>query len=226
MAQDPLAIVGGRSKTRVPEEGEVSPTRVLVLALLLPLAGTGCSAGPSGTTVPAHDPVSDSTSAPASAPASPVPRPGGPSFRPVPVPSAPMDRLERPIAARLAARAARDGLTLDYLACPSWDGRMPERIRCTGYFDGVTASVRVRLTSLPGGSVGFDANIGKGVVSTHRLVEQLRGRGYRDVDCGDRAAYPARVGLRLVCAVSRHGHRSFVVATVTSRAGGVTIQGS
>jgi hypothetical protein len=135
-----------------------------------------------------------------------------------------MTRLERPIAARLAHEAAAEGLGLDYLRCPPWDGRMPHRLRCTGWFDGVRAPVLVRLTTLAGGSLGFDARIGPGVVATANLVEELRTHGYTHVDCGDRPAYPSRVGLRLVCGVTEHGTRRYVVATVGSRSGAVSIR--
>lgn len=190
----------------------MASTRLVCLALLLALVAAGCShdAGQSGRQ--------------ASSPSSQVaPRLGGPAFEPVPVPTQPMGRLERPIAASLAAKARAEGLTLDYLACPTWDRAMPHRLRCTGYFDGVKAPVLVRIATVAGGSVAFDAEIGNGVVSTRNLVRHLHRHGFTDVDCGDRAAYPSRTGLRVVCAVSRNGSRKYVVATVTNGSGAVAI---
>lgn len=149
---------------------------------------------------------------------------GGPDLTPAAVPSAPMDRVERPVAARLRREAAAEGLTLQYLDCPHWDGGMPRHLTCTGYFDGVRASVDLRLTHLPGGSVGFAATIGRGLVATSALEGRLRGHGYRAADCGSRPAYPSRPGLRIRCAVSRGDQRSFVVATVTDRSGDVAIR--
>ena len=187
--------------------------RTRLVYLLLPmLVGAGCTNDPGPAASDATPPSSRA-----------APHLGGPSVDPVPVPDRPMDHLEKPIAHRLAPQAAAEGLSLDYLACPSWDGRMPERMRCTGYLDGVTAQVRVRLRAVAGHSIAFDAKIGDGVVATHNLVAQLRGHGYTRVDCGDRPAYRSRVGLKLVCAVTDHGHRKYVVATVTDRSGEVAI---
>ncbi len=186
----------------------VGRRRVALLAagpMTLTLAG--CTSSPAGAADPAPTPT----------PAHP-PRPAGPA-RSAAVPSQPMGPSRAPIARRLARQARADGLRLDYLACPSWDGRMPHRLACTGWFDGVRATVLVRLRSLPAGSVGFDAEIGPGVVATRTLVGELRGHGYASVDCGERPAYPARPGLRIVCAVSEHGPRKYVVATVRDRSG-------
>ena len=184
---------------------------LLCAALLAPVLAAGCQGG----TGPG--------ASGAASPAPPPPRLGGPSFRPAPAPGTPMDRLERPIAARLADKAAREGLTLGYLACPKWDGGMPRRLRCHGWFDGVKAPVLVHIGTVAGRSITFDARIGPGVVATHNLVDQLRGRGYSHVDCGRQAAYRSRVGLRIVCSVQAHGRRSYVVAVVRNGSGAVAI---
>lgn len=185
--------------------------RLLVLALAPALAVSACSGA---STSPARQELAPSAS----------PHLGGPDVSPAAVPSAPMDRVERPVAARLRRKAAAEGLTLDYLACPPWDGRMPRHLTCTGWFDGVRANVDLHLTHLPAGSVGFAAEIGKGLVATSRLEDRLRGHRYRDADCGTRPAYPSRPGLTIRCAVTRGGDRSYVVATVTDRSGDVTIR--
>jgi hypothetical protein len=134
-----------------------------------------------------------------------------------------MDELERPIAARLADQVRRDGLTLSYLDCPDWNGRTPRRLTCTGYFDGVTGDVRVRLTSTDSGAVTFDATLADGLIATRSQVDRLERQGFTDARCGDTPAYPARVGLRVVCAVHHGGGRRLVVARVTDRSGEVDI---
>ncbi len=187
--------------------------RLLALALATALALSACSGG----TAPVHPAEPDA--APSASP-----RLGGPTIDPAAVPSSSMDGVEKPVAARLRREAATEDLTLDYLDCPRWNGGMPKHLTCTGYFDGVRAAVEVRLTRLPGGSVGFDARIAAGLVATSRLVSRLREHGYHDVDCGDRAAYPSRPGLTIRCAVVQDGQRSYVVATVMDRSGGVSIR--
>lgn len=186
----------------------------LLLGLLL--AGTGCSGDPG----PAGAASAGRRGSPSAAPAL-----GGPPAGISAPPTTLMDRLERPVAARLARQARAQGLTLDYLDCPGWDHTMPSRLVCTGWFDGVPTEVRVRLRYVAGGSVTFDATIGDGVIATRNLVGRLRDRGYADANCGDRAAYPARVGLQVVCAVGSGAARRYLVATVTSRSGGVVITG-
>ncbi len=186
----------------------------LGLALLAVLPLSACTGGGTQRAAVRPDPGASS----------PTRAVGGPQVPPAAVPTTPMDSLERPIAAQLRRRAAAEGLHLGYLACPHWDHHMPARLTCTGYFDGVRAPVLVRLTDLPGGSVSFDAHIGHGVVATHNLVAELRAHGYHDVDCGDRPAYPARVGLKVVCGVRDGAQHRYVVATVTDRSGGVSIR--
>ncbi len=185
--------------------------QILCAALLAPVVVGGCQGS-------APQPGASGTASSVQ-----PPRLGGPQLRPAPTPHKPMSRLERPIASRLARKAAEEGLTLGYLSCPRWDGGMPKRLRCTGWFDGVKAPVLVQISTVVGGSVTFDARIGHGVVATQNLVGLLRGRGYTGVDCGHQAAYPSRAGLRLVCAVHRHGTRSYVVAVVRDATGAVAI---
>jgi hypothetical protein len=149
---------------------------------------------------------------------------GGETPKPKTPPTAAMDALEKPIAKQLAAQVADQGLTLDYLDCPTWDKRVPGHLMCIGYFDGVTAHVRVRLHALASGSVSFDAVLEQGVIATRNLVERLRNDGYSHVDCGDVPAYPTNVGRRLVCAVRKDHKSGYVVATVTDKAGQVMIK--
>jgi hypothetical protein len=138
-------------------------------------------------------------------------------------PAAPMDAVERPVAGVLAARVRDDGLTLEHLSCPSWRGRLPAELGCTGWFDGVEGSVTVRLRAGRHHSVVYDARLTSGVVATHLVVERLRAEGYVDVDCGTVAAYPAEVGEELVCLVTLDGEHGHVVATVTDPDGSVAI---
>ena len=137
-----------------------------------------------------------------------------------------MNRLERPVAARLAGRIASDGLHLEYLDCPAWDGSLPRSMSCRGYVDGVVATVRLKLRRAVVGAqpeVDFDARLARGVVATARLEERLRADGWDEVDCGRARAYPARAGVRIVCRVSRSGAGRYVVATVRDRTGTVAI---
>jgi hypothetical protein len=139
-----------------------------------------------------------------------------------------MDRLERPVAARLAHQVAGQGLHLAYLDCPAWDGSLPRSMRCRGSVDGLVATVRLRLWRAVAGAhqeVDFDARLAGGVVVTERLERTLRGHGWVEADCGRVPAYPARAGTRIVCKVARAGTPSYVVATVRGRGGMVTIAG-
>jgi hypothetical protein len=159
---------------------------------------------------------------PASAP--PVePAAGGVEPTTQPPPAAPMDDVERRVVGVLGARVRDDGLTLEHLSCPSWRGRLPAELSCSGWFDGVKGSVTVRLRAGPHGSVVYDARLTGGVVATHLVVERLRAEGFVDVDCGTLPAYPATAGTELVCLVTRDGEHGHVVATVADRDGSVTI---
>ena len=181
------------------------------LALATLALGAACTGG--------DPPAAGAADSPAPA-ARPV---GGPAVDPVPTPGAAMSRLERPVAARIAAVARRQGLTLDYLDCPAWDHAMPGRMTCRGWFDGVTADVLLRLHRVSGGSVVFDARIGAGVIATRALVRRLRERGEEQVDCGNVPAYPARVGLEVVCRTGPADAPGYVTATVTDAKGSVAI---
>jgi hypothetical protein len=135
-----------------------------------------------------------------------------------------MDRLERPVARRLSQQVARQGLTLTYLDCPSWDGAVPSAMRCRGYVDGLVADVHLELwAAVHGGAVGFDARLEPGVIATRNLEDILRDQGWTGADCGTAAAYPARVGSTITCRVTRRGESRYVVARVEDRAGAVTI---
>jgi len=151
------------------------------------------------------------------------PKLGGPYLAPAHLPAGPMNRIEKPIAARLAKQARAQGLRLDILDCPPWDMSVPGRLRCMAYLDGIPTPVLVHLAAVEGGSIGFDATLGHGVIATQKLVEELHRHGYTHVDCGDVAAYPSRVGLRVVCQVSHGGDEQYVAATVTDRSGGMAI---
>lgn len=193
-------------------------TRLACLVAAALLALCGCTGGG------ARDAPRAASSA--GSPSGPHPTPGGQAtVRPEAQPTQPMDDLEKPIARRLASQVAGQGLKLDYLNCPRWDRKVPGDLHCVGFFDGVRAAVRVRLRAMHSGAVSFEATLQRGIVATHALVDRLRRMGYRRVDCGDAPAYPASVGSRLVCAVSRDGRRSYVVATVTDRSGAVMIRG-
>jgi hypothetical protein len=156
-------------------------------------------------------------------PASPRAVGGAPFARSTP-PSRPMTRLERPIAAQLAKEVASQGLTLSYLECPPWTEIQNRSMRCRGYLDGVTASVRVRFNRGADGGVGFHAVLLDGVIATTGLVEELMRDGYTAVDCGRVPAYPATIGRRLVCKARKGGVERYVVATVTDREGHVKIR--
>lgn len=156
--------------------------------------------------------------------AAPSPKLGGDAAGQRPPPRHPMDSLEKPVADRLARQVARQGLTLTYLDCPHWDGAVPSRMICRGYVDGLVAKVRVLLrAAVAGRAVSFDARLGDGVIATRNLEGTLRRKGWSVADCGDVAAYPARVGSEIVCRVTRTGEKRYVVATVSGRAGAVMI---
>jgi hypothetical protein len=133
-----------------------------------------------------------------------------------------MDPLERPLAEQLARHIAREGLSLGYLDCPRWGGTVPSRMTCRGYVDGLLVAVRVRLTAA-GKDISYDARLAGGLVATRALERRLRDDGWVHVDCGDVAAYPARVGTRIVCQVQRGSRTTYLVATVSSPAGAVMI---
>lgn len=149
---------------------------------------------------------------------------GAPAPTPSAAPGEPMDRLEKPVAERLAPRLEKEGLTLEYVDCPAWAGAVPHAVHCQGYVDGVVGEVEVRLTRGRTGAVEFDAWLGEGIVATSRLVRRLEQEGWNAVDCGPTPAYPARTGLRITCRVHEGGTASYVVATVTDRRGEVQIE--
>lgn len=154
----------------------------------------------------------------------PAPELGGPAPEWHQPPRREMDRLEKPVAARLASQISAQGLTLVYLDCPTWDGTVPSTLTCHGYVDGLVTDVRLLLkAAVDGKAVGFDARLGPGLVATQKLEDTLHRQGWVDVDCGDVAAYPAKVGSRVVCKVERRDKRTYVVATVRSYEGAVTI---
>jgi len=182
---------------------------VLTCGLLL----AGCTGDPQPTS------VSGSPASPADPPAL-----GGPAPERHAAPDRKMNRMERPVAERLAAHVAEQGLTLEFLDCPAWDGDVPSRMVCKAYVDGLVAGVHVRLkVSSAGQTVGFDAELDEGIIATRTLEETLRSQGWHDPDCGEIAAYPAVVGHELVCRVARDGETRYVVATVEDRSGTVTI---
>lgn len=160
---------------------------------------------------------------PGSGSGTPGPRPGARGPAPSTPPTEPMDTLEQPVADRLAPELRDEGLTLQYVDCPPWRGKVPFETECRGYVDGVVGDVEVALSHGRGGAVEFDARLGEGVVSVSSLVDRLEDQGWTDVDCGDTPAYPARVGLRIVCRVHERTQASYVVATVTDRRGEVEI---
>lgn len=195
--------------------------RLSLAPLLLSLAVTavlltGCDGASSGA-------APDASASP-TARATRPPVLGGDAPREQQPPDGPMDSLEKPVHARLAAQIAGQGLTLDYLDCPRWDGTVPRRLTCRGYVDGLVARVGVRLkAAVEGKAVGFDAWLLDGVIATRKLEKTLRGQGWKEADCGERAAYPAESGSRIVCHVRRPGDDRYVVATVSDRSGAVMI---
>jgi hypothetical protein len=189
------------------------PTLLVLLAAFT--FGAGCSAGTENP--------SEQLPRASSGPASPPPTLGGDVGSVVEPPEAPMDGLERPIAARLSSQVDDQGLTMEYLDCPDWNGKLPRTLACAGYFEGVTADVLVHLTRSASGDISFDAELRGGVLATSNLVTRLRSEGFTRVDCGDRAAYPTVVGSQLICSVTRRGAQKYVVATVTDRSGAVAI---
>jgi len=189
-------------------------SRLLVPVLVL-TCGVVLVAGCSGAD-PAAEPA---RSSPTTGPAL-----GGSPTPDAQPPEAEMDRLERQVHERLAAQIAGQGLTLQYLDCPHWDGKVPSRMTCRGFVDGVVARVAVQLrAAVAGKAVGFDAELLDGVIATRNLERTLHEQGWQRPDCGSRAAYPARVGSRIVCGVWRAAVRRYVVATVSSRSGAVMI---
>lgn len=189
----------------------------VLLAGLLLASTAACQSG---------QPGAGGAPSPNRSPSHAEPTPGGPTPSPATPPSAPMDDLEQAVASRLNRQMAHEGLDLQYVACPAWHGRAPSRLTCRGYIDGVTAGIRVRLSRLTGGAVSFKAQLRDGVIATAELERKLRSDGFRDVNCGNVRAYPSVVGSKVTCAVTKDGHRQFVVATVTSRSGAVEIRGS
>lgn len=203
------------------------PTMALVASLLL----GACTAAPSEPSAGPSDLASTTggnggagggtTTEPTQAP---PPKLGGPKVRRAVPPKQPMDALERPVARRLAREIRDDGLSLDYLSCPPWDGEVPTKLTCSAYLDGVKGTVLVKLVAADRGQVSFDAHLAHGVVATASLVRTLEAHGYGGVDCGSRPAYPARVGSTIVCAVTGPDGDGHVVATVTRRNGAVTVR--
>ncbi|MDQ3615765.1 MAG: hypothetical protein M3393_03910 [Actinomycetota bacterium] len=153
----------------------------------------------------------------------PGPTPGGPLGATTKPPSHPMNRLEKPIAEELSGQVAGQGLSLDYLDCPRWNGRVPQQMTCRGYLDGVSAGVSVKLTQRTT-RIEFDAKLQDGVLATASLVRRLRSDGYTGIDCGDRPAYPTVVGSELICSVHESGQKKHVVAEVLDRSGAVQIR--
>jgi len=153
----------------------------------------------------------------------PARRLGGPPPTAVAPPQGAMSSIERTVAGQLARHLGRDGLTLASLDCPPWDEVLPHRMTCRGYVDGLVAHVRVDLTASAGDHVSFGARVTDGLVAVGELERTLRGHGWGAADCGDVAAYPARVGSRIRCRVSGSGRVRYVVATVEDRSGEVTI---
>ncbi|MGA8209681.1 MAG: hypothetical protein WB441_09225 [Nocardioidaceae bacterium] len=154
----------------------------------------------------------------------PAPTPGArlPALHPTPATA--MDRLEAPVARRLAGRLAEDGLRLEYLECPRWDRTVPSRMRCRGYVNGLLARVMVDLhRSGPGRAVGFDAEMTAGVIATRSLHRTLDDQRWQHADCGPHPAYPATVGLTIVCRAERDGAERYLVVTVRSTTGAVAV---
>ena len=151
-----------------------------------------------------------------------APTPGASETPTAVPPSAPMDVLERSVAERLSAQLRDEGLGVSYVDCPEVTGGLPATLDCDGYVEGVVGQVLVDLSD-EGGAVEFDARLDGGVVATSRLVRRLESEGMGRADCGETPAYPARIGLEIVCSVRQDGETSYVVATVTDRRGAVEI---
>jgi hypothetical protein len=189
-------------------------TRLALLALLplLLLPPTGCDGGPAARPGPGESPAATPSAL------------GGPLPAETSPPTAPMDDLERSVRDRLAAQIRGQGLTLAYLDCPAWDHKVPARMVCKGYVDGLVARVAVHLrAAVEGRAVGFDARLLDGVIATRKLERTLRHNGWSRADCGRAPAYPAEVGRRIVCHVTNAGDDRYVVATVSDRSGAVMI---
>lgn len=151
------------------------------------------------------------------------PTPGGPTPTAI-VPSGALDDLERPVAKSMRQQVATQGLELGFLDCPDWDGKVPQKLTCTGWFDKVPGEVTVKLTKDESGGVAFDAVLGDGVVATAKLVAELGRQGFTEVDCGSQAAYPSDAGLQIICSVTKEDSRQFVVATVQDGSGRLKIE--
>jgi hypothetical protein len=192
-------------------------TRLGPLALLLvAVVGVAVLAGCNG------DPAAEK---PRSTPSQRPPALGGSAPVPHAVPASKMNKLERPVHERLASQISGQGLTLDYLDCPHWDGRVPKRLTCRGYVDGLVARVAVHLkAAVAGRAVSFDARLLDGVIATRNLESTLHEQGWTSADCGDVPAYPTEVGSRIVCHVQKPSDDRYVVATVADRAGTVMIR--
>lgn len=182
----------------------------LLPLLLLPLVG--CDGDPAARPTPGESPAATPSAL------------GGPRPPVTSAPTTPMDDLERPVRDRLAAQIKGQGLTLTYLDCPAWDHKVPTRMECKGYVDGLVTRVAVHLqAAVEGKAVGFDARLLDGVIATRKLERTLRHSGWARADCGKTPAYPAEIGTRIVCHVSKSGDDRYVVATVTDRSGAVMI---
>ncbi len=185
----------------------------VVVAVVVLVAATGCTADdPAPRPAAAASPtVAPSLGAPVAATRAAAP-------------DTEMDELERPVAKRLAAQVGRQGLSLSSLDCPAWDGTVPEQMTCQAHIDGLVVRVRVHLkAAVQGKAVSFDAELASGVIATQRLEETLAEPGGAAPDCGTTRAYPAEVGLKIVCRVTRDAADQYVVATVSDRSGRVMI---
>src|SRR6476620_6175214 len=111
---------------------------------LLPLLLVAAVLGVAGVAGCSRDPAPRGSSSATRSPSAP-PSLGGPATSARAVPAGPMNSVERPVAAQLAGKIRRQGLTLDYLDCPAWDGTVPARMTCSAYLDGVVARVHVHL---------------------------------------------------------------------------------
>lgn len=212
-----------RVLTPRPQGGElgtkIQTTGAVLAACLLFAACSGSADNDDGA-----DLVDDQTGSVTPAPTEdPSPTLGGTLGTRAEPPSKEMDELEKPIALQLERKIEGDGLSLDYLDCPAWDGKAPQEMTCKGFLNGVTGDVLVALTRTTT-RVNFDAELRDDVLATANLVRQLKSAGYSDVDCGDRPAYPSVVGSELVCAVGNGAEVKYVVATVRDDSGMVEIE--